>query len=204
MGGPGSRQSNKSENSQKGLSDEDTAGHRPRSRSPKDPYSVARTIVLRRLTLAPRTRAELNEALSKRDVPVEVQEQVLDRFTELGLVDDVALADSFVTSKRENGRGRRAIAYKLRARGISDDIVDSALSGITDEDELVQARALVERRWARMEHLERGVRTRRLTGMLARRGYPGYIVSTAIREVEDGGVAGGDVEGPASNVAFGA
>lgn len=154
------------------------------SRSSKDPYAFARAIVLRRLALSARTRAELREALSKREVSVDVQDDVLDRFTELGLVDDVALAVSFVAHKTENGRGRRAIAYKLRARGIADEIIESVLSGVTDEDELLQARSLVARRWARMAHLDRPVRIRRLSGMLSRRGYSAHIVSGAIRQVE--------------------
>lgn len=155
-----------------------------RSDSSKDPYAVARSIVLRRLTLSARTRAELREALTKREVSVDVQEEVLDRFTELGLIDDVALAKSFVAYRSENGRGRRAIAFKLRARGVADDVIESALSDVTDEAELMQAKVLVQRRWSRMSQLERAVRTRRLRGMLGRRGYAAHIVAGAIREVE--------------------
>ena len=152
--------------------------------SAKDPYAVARSIVLRRLTIAPRSREELRKSLCEREVPVDVQEEVLSRFTELGLIDDVAMAGSFVAHKSKEGRGRRAIAHKLRARGISDDTIAEALSGVTDEDELQQATALVERRWPRMAHLERAVRIRRLTGMLSRRGYLGHTVSTAIMQFE--------------------
>ena len=173
------------EAAENGSAAANTVEPRSHSKSSKDPYAFARTIVLRRLTLAPRSRAELRKSLCDRDVSVDVQEEVLDRFTELGLIDDVALADSFVAHKTENGRGRRAIAYKLRARGISDDIIESALSDVTDEDELVHARSLIERRWPRTAHLERAVRIRRLTGMLSRRGYAGHIVSAAIRQVED-------------------
>lgn len=156
-----------------------------RSQSTKDPYSVARAIVLRRLALASRSRAELRLSLCDRDVAVDVQEQVLNRFTELGLIDDVALANSFVEHHTEAGRGRRAITHKLRARGIPDHVIESALSGVTDEDELQRAKTLVERRWDRLAHLERPARIRRLKGMLGRRGYAGHIVAAAIRQVED-------------------
>ena len=54
---------------------------------------MARTIVLRKLTAAPRTRAQLADDLRRRATcPDEVAEQVLDRFTEVGLIDDPAFA----------------------------------------------------------------------------------------------------------------
>src|SRR5918996_975124 len=51
-----------------------------------DPEAVARKILLRRLTDRPRSRAELAEALAKRDVPKEMATRLLDRFEEVGLV----------------------------------------------------------------------------------------------------------------------
>ena len=53
-------------------------------------------IVLRRLTMAPQTRAQLADDLRSRDVPDDVAERVLDRFSEVGLVDDEAFAQAWV------------------------------------------------------------------------------------------------------------
>ena len=83
-----------------------------------DPESVARTIALRKLTAAPRTRAQLADALARGGVPDDVADATLDRFEELGLVDDAEFARSG-RAQRQAGRGlaRRALAYELRQRG---------------------------------------------------------------------------------------
>ena len=84
-----------------------------------DPEAVARRILLRRLTDQPRSRAELAEALAKRRVPVDVATQLLDRFTEVGLIDDEAFARAWVESRmRGKGLARRALALELHRKGI--------------------------------------------------------------------------------------
>jgi regulatory protein len=55
-----------------------------------DPESVARKILLDRLTGAPRSRAELEKALARKNVPDDIARRLLDRFTEVGLVDERA------------------------------------------------------------------------------------------------------------------
>ena len=81
-----------------------------------DPREVARAIALRQLTMAPRTRKQLAEKLAAKEVPAEVALEVLDRFEEVGLVDDKAFAQGWVHS-RSSGRGRRALAQELRTQG---------------------------------------------------------------------------------------
>ena len=82
----------------------------PRTRgSEPDPHDWARQIVLRQLTATPRSRAQLEQALRRKDCPDDVAAAVLDRMEEVGLVDDVAYAGMLVRSQQA-GRGlaRRA------------------------------------------------------------------------------------------------
>ncbi|MDQ2790879.1 MAG: recombination regulator RecX, partial [Actinomycetota bacterium] len=58
------------------------------------PAAEAQGICLRLLTARPRSRAELADALRRRGIPEEVGEPVLDRLSQVGLVDDVAFAES--------------------------------------------------------------------------------------------------------------
>ena len=74
-----------------------------------DPEAAAREVCLRMLTAAPRTRAQLYSALSRRGVPDETAEAVLGRFAEVGLIDDAMFAASWVES-RHHGRGLSARA----------------------------------------------------------------------------------------------
>jgi regulatory protein len=148
-----------------------------------DPEQVARTIVLRQLTLGPRTRAQLAAVLARRRVPDDAATRVLDRFTEVGLVDDRAFAESWVES-RHVGRGlaRRALAHELRQRGVADPLVAETVAELDPDRELATARALVDRRLAATRGLEPTARIRRLAGLLARKGYPPGLALRVVRE----------------------
>ena len=152
-----------------------------------DPESVARTIALRQLTAAPRTRAQLRAAMARRDVPDPVAETVLDRLEAVDLVDDEAYARMWVSS-RHAGRGlaRKALAHELRHRGVEDEHVDRALEQLDPEEELATARELVARRLPATRRLDRQARVRRLAGMLARKGYPQGLALRVVRDALDG------------------
>lgn len=151
-----------------------------------DQESVARAIALRQLTAAPRSRAQLAEAMAKRDVPEDVADRVLDRFTEVGLVDDAAYAEILVRSRHaERGMSRRALAMELRRKGVDDDVAREALEQVDDADEEQAARALARKKLRASRGLDREVRLRRAYGALGRRGYGGSLVSRVVREELD-------------------
>jgi regulatory protein len=151
----------------------------------------AREVCLRMLAGAPRTRAQLAEALRRRDVPDEVAERVLGRFSEVGLIDDEAFARAWVQS-RHNGRGlaQRALAAELRLRGVADETVDGAVEALDPAQEERTARALVARRLPATAGLDPVKRMRRLMGMLARKGYsPGFSYRIVRESLADEGAA---------------
>jgi regulatory protein len=152
-----------------------------------DPEAVARGVCLRALTGAPKTRRQLAELLGERGVPDEAAEKVLDRFTEVGLIDDAAFARAWVGS-RQAGRGlaRRALSAELRAKGVDAEVAAEAVEAVGDDDEREAARRLVERRLGAMRRLDRATATRRLMGMLARKGYGGGLAAAVVREALDG------------------
>jgi regulatory protein len=148
-----------------------------------DAESVARNICLHLLTQRARTRAELASALRRRAVPDDVSARTLDRFTELGLIDDRALAGNYAQAQhRERGLARQAVAVKLRRRGVDEQTVRASVAEIDRDSELETARRLVARRQRTMAALEPATRARRLTGMLARRGYPAELARQVVRE----------------------
>ena len=76
-----------------------------------DPEGVGRTILLDSLTGQARTRKELADKLARREVPDEVATELLDRFTDVGLIDDTAYARQWVESRhRSRGLAPRALA----------------------------------------------------------------------------------------------
>ncbi|MGV0851466.1 recombination regulator RecX [Mycolicibacterium phlei] len=134
----------------------------------------ARNVCLRLLTARARTRAELATHLAKRGYPDDVSERVLDRLTQVGLVDDADFAEQWVRSRRANaGKGRRALIAELRTKGVDDDVIEAALADDEPGAERARAEKLVADR-LRREKLtddDEPKVARRLVGMLARRGY---------------------------------
>ena len=148
-----------------------------------DAESVARKILLDQLTGQARSRKELADKLRSKNVPSEIAERLLDRFEEVGLIDDGAFAKSWVES-RQPGKGlaRRALAQELRRKGIDDEVAQEALDGIDPADERDAAQALVRKKLRSMCGLDDTVATRRLVGMLARKGYPPGMAFAVVRE----------------------
>ncbi|WP_446664288.1 regulatory protein RecX [Flexivirga sp. B27] len=148
-----------------------------------DPHDVARTIVLKQLTAAPRSRKQLADKLRERGCEDEVAAEVLDRLEETGLIDDAAYAATLVRSQQERrGLARRAIAQELRRKGVDSDVINEQLDTIDDDDERERARALVDKKLRSMHGLDATVQARRLAGMLARKGYSSSIAWSVIRE----------------------
>jgi regulatory protein len=135
------------------------------------------------LSFSPRTRAQLADALRRKGVDDEVAEQVLGRYTEVGLIDDEAFARAWVQS-RHTGRGlaRRALAAELRQRGVADETVKEAVEELAPEQEESAARELIAKRIAATRGLDPAKRTRRLLGVLARKGYSGGLAYRVVRE----------------------
>jgi regulatory protein len=148
-----------------------------------DPHDVARQIVLRQLAMAPRSRAELTKKLAERNCPDNVAATVLDRLTEVGLVDDKAYAQMLVRSQQASrGLAKRAISRELRTKGIEDHVAEEAMASVSDEDERDRARVLVDKKLRAMHGLGIEVQTRRLAAMLARKGYSSSLTYAVIRE----------------------
>ena len=149
-----------------------------------DPESVARLIALYMLERQPRTRAELARGMARRGVPEDAAAAVLDRFTEVGLIDDEAFAQAWVDSRQAGrGLGRRALSAELRRRGVDDEVVKEAVATVSPEDEEQAARALVERKLRTMTSVPHEARVRRLVGMLARKGFGQGLALRVVRDV---------------------
>jgi regulatory protein len=148
-----------------------------------DPEAVGRAILLDQLTGRARSRAELATKLQRKRVPPEVAGRLLDRFEEVGLVDDAAFAREWVQT-RQAGRGlaRRALTVELQRKGVAAEVVSEAVSAVDPDDEFETARELVRRKQRSLARFDRPTQARRLHGMLARKGYSAAVVYRVVRE----------------------
>ena len=121
--------------------------------------------------------------MARREVPDQVAAAVLDRFTEVGLVDDAEYARMLVRSRHDDrGLARRALGEELRRKGISAELAAAALAELDPDSERATARRLVARKLASTRGLETQVRVRRTLAALGRKGYPPGIVMEVVRE----------------------
>ncbi|MEP9364714.1 regulatory protein RecX [Nocardioides sp. CN2-186] len=158
---------------------EDTAVQVPEA----DAEAVARKILLDQLTGQARSRKELSDKLAKKLVPDDVATRLLDRFEEVGLIDDEAFARLWVQS-RQPGKGlaRRALAQELRRKGIDDDTAREVLDEVDPADEEEAARVLVRKKLRTLSRVDDTTATRRLVGLLARKGYGSGMAFAIVRE----------------------
>ena len=66
-----------------------------------DQNQIAKQVLLRRLSNAPRTRKELAQDLKKKKIEEDIAKQALDRFEELGLINDQTYSENFVANTHE-------------------------------------------------------------------------------------------------------
>lgn len=178
-------------------SDERRSRRQSRSRRPAPPpdratevpeadaEEVARKILLDQLTGQARSRQQLSDKLAAKCVPADVATRLLDRFEEVGLVDDEAFARSWVASRGAGGGralAKRALAQELRRKGVDDEVARVALDEIDPDDEREAARALVRKKLRTLSRVDDTTATRRLVGMLARKGYGSGLSFGVVRE----------------------
>ncbi len=151
-----------------------------------DPYEVARLIALQQIDLKPRTSAEIHATLRDRGVPEEVADHLVQRFTEVGLLDDRTYARLWVESRmRSRGLGPMALRQELRRHKVPDPIIDEALAGIDADEALEAATDQVRSRVARCELPLSRRDQQRLMNFLMRRGHSGGTARAALRRAEE-------------------
>jgi len=145
----------------------------------------AKNVLLFQLSRSMKTRYQLANILKKREIPDEIAELVLDRFTEAQLIDDAAFARAFVNSRLAiSGKSKSVISRELKQKGVSVEDAAEALDAIDQELENQTAYSVAKKRYLQLSSLEPEVRKRRLMGFLMRRGFSSSLTSRILRDLE--------------------
>ena len=148
------------------------------------PTEVARTIVLRAITHAPKTRKQLADLLAKRQVPQDAADEVLDRFIEVGLINDADYANEWVRQRHLLRKTSRSVLrMELRTKGIGDALIEEALAQIDNDDEYQAARELAERKLRQLSQYDEATKRRRVGSLLMRKGYSGTLANQVVSEL---------------------
>lgn len=152
---------------------------------PEEDWSAQRrraeNVSMHALTRRGLSRGELGRVLLSRDLDPGIVEAELDRLEGVGLLDDAALAETFVRTQHERkGLSRSALAAELRRRHLDQLAIEGALEQLDEADERERARQLAERRAPQLSALDHETAVRRLSGYLQRKGYSSETVRSAV------------------------
>ena len=152
-----------------------------------DPYSEAMSIALYALAPRAKSRDELFKQLLKRGIDREIANSVLDSLELQDLLNDLEFAKLWSESRQRSKKlSKRVIAGELRGKGVSQDVINEVIESIDDETEYHQAFLLAQRKYNSIRHLDPEVIYRRISGLLARKGYGHGICAKIMRELTDG------------------
>lgn len=154
--------------------------------SGEEAVSAAKEAALKQLDRQDRSRGELVSKLKERGFQDEPIAQALDRLEDAGLINDERYARMLVRTRHfERGLVGRALVEQLRRKQIPQDVIELALQEIEGESIEGTARELAMRKTHTMLGLDRDKQVRRLTSMLARKGYPPSMCYTVVYSVLD-------------------
>lgn len=138
---------------------------------------------LKLLSYRPRAEAEVRKKLEQRGIAENIIIEVLERLRRSGLVDDARFARDWADNRSEfRPRSRKALAFEMRQHGLEDETITAAVADLDDELLAYQAAQKYSRK---LHNLEWQVFRQKLTGYLARRGFPYGVIAPVVRRVWD-------------------
>jgi len=130
------------------------------------------------LSYRARSEKEIRQNLHKHEMPEEVIDETIERLRKAGLVNDNQFAEAWVENRSTfRPRSRRALSMELRQKGLDDETVHAAISGV-DEDALAYKAA--QKRLGRLKGLEWNDFRKKLSEFLARRGFPYSVIAPVV------------------------
>jgi regulatory protein len=128
----------------------------------------------------PRSEVEVRRRMERQGVEPDLVERVVERLVTVGLINDLEFAQLWVENRETfRPRSRRMLRYELRRKGLDEGTISQALAQV-DEEQSAKRLALEHSR--RLSHLDWPTFRQKLTGYLARRGYPYDITRSAVEE----------------------
>jgi regulatory protein len=135
----------------------------------EDSQEVAYQRALRFISYRPRSQSEVQEKLQESNVPQENIDYVLDRLAKSGILNDESFAQMWVENRSAmRPRGRRALAYELRQRGVDRKTIDQAIAAVDEEELAYQA---AQKRARKLQGQEWTSFRQKMFRFLAQRGF---------------------------------
>ena len=132
---------------------------------------------VRFLSFRARSQMEVESHLRDKDYTADVINQTVERLKQEHYLDDEAFVRFWLEDReRFRPRGERGLRYELRQKGIADELIDTMLTDL-DEDQL--AWDAVEPKLRQWHQLDEADLKKKIFGFLSRRGF-GYEVAQTV------------------------
>jgi regulatory protein len=146
----------------------------------EDEYHQVYKRAVRLIDHRPRSIAEVRRRMERQGIVPDLVEKVIGQLTAVGLLDDAEFARLWVENRETfRPRSHQMLRYELRQKGLDEKTITQALERVDEEQ---SAHRLALERGRRLSHLDWSAFRQKLTGYLARRGYPYDIIRRAVRE----------------------
>ena len=138
-----------------------------------------------------RSTAELRQRLLDAEFEPEGVEEVIDRCTASGMLDDAQFAQEWVRQREKNQKKSVAVLRReLQRKGISQVLIEDALAQVDEESQEQILEDLVTKKAASLktrpaDRKEYDKALRRVVGVAARRGFPQGVALTYARRALD-------------------
>jgi len=142
------------------------------------------------LAARPHFASELRRKLATRGYESDEIEEALGRLTELGYLDDEALASTEARRLRDRkGLSRAGVVAELARKGVGRGAAAGAVAGVSPGDELETARAAAER-WLAGGRRDGAALARHL----ARKGHAGHVIFRVLKDLKVDAPDGSDAD----------
>lgn len=148
-------------------------------------YADAYEAALTRLDYSERTAREIGEALRRKGFVPPCADAVVARLVESRIVDDSRYAERLAEIQSRRPTGVYAFRRRLRAKGISDEDAEAALSAFDDGQQQAAALEAARSLLRRYEGLPRREARAKLSQALARRGFGWDAIESAVDAIFD-------------------
>jgi regulatory protein len=139
-----------------------------------DEVEKAKKIAIALISRRPRSTTEIERHLRQKQFDDLVISKVVERLTAVDLLDDHAFVDYWVDQRETfKPRSHLALRQELMQKGVSRDIIDSALENVNERNAALRAAAKKARRW---QHLPEAEYRAKLSRYLQRLGFPYDII----------------------------
>jgi len=129
----------------------------------------------------PRTETEVRRRLRKVTSDHNIIDVVMVRLLKSKLVDDKAFADFWIENRNAfRPRGRKALRFELRAKGIDHNIIEETIQKV---DDTTAASDAAMRRAPRLAKLPEREFRRKLQAFLRRRGFNYAVIASVVDEI---------------------